>query len=394
MNYSKLIRNHGDYFDDLEDTDLFVFAEGLLSVPALQPTGNWRQDLRSYLANRAPRNGCKLRPRGKSVTGMGFALTLPKCVCILELLNVDPRITAAVLKAAKVCLVLVELLATRLKQRPDGIRRSQVVAFAAFQRLTDGSLPMPHRHVHLGVLSLAWNDATRFQRVTSANLEVVSHSGDLLQTLFQHQVASELRQLGYGIEQEKESFTIAGFPEDVMRGFCAGPRRRQGQKQDLRPAGTFQAMQDHWRSRLSAAEQLTLQGLRTQGVPGQSEPSFAGQLKTAAEQALEKDFFCAAGNIAAQATPRLPAQAAAFGLVLGTVIRSARGLWPLPRRPVPAAHGGPPCASCEVEIARVHSGVLLTPAPTAAAWIVRPGCHLANVSSNLTGSFSSGERLD
>ena len=197
MNYSKLIRNHGDYFDDLEDTDLFVFAEGLLSVPALQPTGNWRQDLRSYLANRAPRNGCKLRPRGKSVTGMGFALTLPKCVCILELLNVDPRITAAVLKAAKVCLVLVELLATRLKQRPDGIRRSQVVAFAAFQRLTDGSLPMPHRHVHLGVLSLAWNDATRFQRVTSANLEVVSHSGDLLQTLFQHQVASELRQLGY-----------------------------------------------------------------------------------------------------------------------------------------------------------------------------------------------------
>jgi hypothetical protein len=300
MNYSTIVRK--DYLDDLEDTDQFICAEGMQTVPALAPTGNWREDLRSYLVNRSPRTGEKLRPRGGEVSRMDFTLTLPKCVSILELLALDPQITAAVVKAVQVCLHLVELLAAPLQQKPDGLRMTNVVAFAALQRLTnDEHKPQPHRHAHLDVLSLAWNPGERFKRVTSANLEVVAHAGNLLNALFQHQVAWELRKMSYGIKQKGEFFTIEGFP-DVESRFNAGQRSQAAKENEFRPKGQFAEMQKLWLGELSSAERWTLAStLKTHGQPAAAAPAFEVEMRAAAEQAFKKDFFRPAMDIAAQA---------------------------------------------------------------------------------------------
>lgn len=301
MNYSKVGAHNAEYFDDPEDTDQLLWASGMMTVPALRPTGDWRQDIRSYLANRSPQSGEKLRPRGQEVQGMMFSLTLPKCLSVIELLDLDQRTPPVITRAANACLDLIEFLAAPLDQEPDSQHPTSVVAYAAMQRLTDGDQPMPHRHAHLVVLSLAWNDHPRFSRVTSANLEAVSHAGDLLQSMFQHRVAQGLRQLGYGTEVAGESFTIKGFPKAIMSWYCAGKRGHSARRYELLPAGTFGASQKRWLERLTDDELKTLRELRNQGMFRRTGPTFPMSMRTAAQAALRNNFFMPAEEIVVQA---------------------------------------------------------------------------------------------
>lgn len=289
MNYTKIIRNNDDYFDDLEDTDQFLWAWEMLEVPDLQPTDDWRKDLRSFLSNRSPQTGAKLRPRGQDVTGMGFALTLPKCVCILELLEIDASIAGSVVRSVQACLKLIERLAAPLRHKPDGISAAKVVAYAALQRFTDGELPMPHRHAHVGVLSLAWND--KYDRVTSADLGLVAHSGDVIRTLFHHHLAWELRASGYRIRRVGDAFSIEDFPREIVDRFCAGPRLRRAGKSELRPDGVRDLMVEAWRDKLDPAELSLLERLgRRKPILGPLAP-LSFHMNVAAQQSFQRDYF-------------------------------------------------------------------------------------------------------
>jgi len=299
MNYSRISKTNKRYFDDLEDTDRFLWQPMLSSENLLRPTEDWQHDFQAHLANRSPQTAMKLRRRDTPVKGMGFALTLPKCVSVLELLDIDPRLSAAVVTAAQVCLDFVTLITAPAGIVPDGKTASVVVAYAAFQRLTKAALPAPHRHVHFGVLSLAMHP--ELQRVTGANLGLFKHAGDLLLALFQHTVAWEAAKLGYVVDTVEDSFNVRGFTRELVERFSSGPRPGTAKDFALRPANYFQEQNERWCKLLTKTERAELSQLCRFKPNLEPELPFAVHLNIAANTALRSDFFVPVDKIAAQA---------------------------------------------------------------------------------------------
>ena len=238
-----------------------------------------------------PRDGSLLRPNAKDGGRIGIDLTFnsTKSVGIArELGGVgntgDLRIEDAHREAVRYTMGFIENdMQTRV--RVGGADHDRVTGNMVAYRVThrdtrisaEDQMPDMSLHDHVFVFNATYDDVEG--KWKAAQVGAIKHDAPYYEALYHNRLASNLRELGYGIRRKDKAFEIAGISDDLVKKFS---RRREHIKAVAAKLGITSAagfdklgattrlgkakemtddLNDYFASRLTAAERKSLTGL-------------------------------------------------------------------------------------------------------------------------------------
>jgi conjugative relaxase-like TrwC/TraI family protein len=179
--------------------------------------------------NLNPQTGAPLTPRTKADRRVSYDFTFnaPKAVTLAYELGDDPRIETAFRESVKETMAEMEnkmKARVRLEGNRDENRLTCNMVWAEFIHRTarpvteDGvTLPDPHLHCHAVALNATYDPAE--QRWKAGQFETLVRDKGYYQAAFHSRLAEKLAALGYGIERDGKSFTLAGIERATCEEF-------------------------------------------------------------------------------------------------------------------------------------------------------------------------------
>jgi len=241
-----------------------------------------QEDFHAICQNLHPTSGEKLKPRNRkdAVSGWDFTVSVPKSVSLLYGLTQDKDILDAFHEASYAMLDAIESdIRTRVRTHGRSQdRTTQQMLTALFVHTT--SRPVngtedPHLHGHAWIPNITF-DAEE-ERYKAAKMRYVWENAPYYEALFDKEMMTGLRELGYGIEQSIGGWEIAGISRDTIDKFSRRTKqieqvaseknilsdqikdtlgvRTRGRKREDIDADT---LQDSWWQRLSEDEKNTI----------------------------------------------------------------------------------------------------------------------------------------
>lgn len=196
------------------------------------------EQLEELLSGIAP-DGTDISRRGnhEKERRMGYDLTFAAPKSVSMLISEDERIAAAHNKAVAKAMEHVQSLAyARLRKGGQVTEYTGSLIAAAYLhedgRVVDGKAD-PHLHSHVIIANMTQRSDGQWAalRLDWGADNINQH---LIDNIYKSELARELKSLGYGIEQTRDGFEIAGISRDQVEKFS----RRSGQiKEDLEDKG-------------------------------------------------------------------------------------------------------------------------------------------------------------
>lgn len=298
-----------------------------------------------------PFTGEKLTPGRREGARAGWDVTVdgPKDLGVLAALGMDDRIIPEVLeRAAKDLAAIIEADAqTRVRiGKKDTDRHTGNVIYSGVLHtvarpvtLPDGSVKIDMQpHLHLLFHNVTWDPVEK--RMKALQLQPFAANGSkearpFYTAYFNSQLARYAQQLGYRIEQTKDSFRVVGVPESVRKQFSQRTakinavasdlaegkkdwlekqREEQGQqpwmdqfdtklnpavkgklgahtRERKQPGTTWESLLDHWNSRVSDEERQAVLDtvIRSQRNPGKPLDRHKEAVQYALDHLLERN---------------------------------------------------------------------------------------------------------
>jgi conjugative relaxase-like TrwC/TraI family protein len=190
-----------------------------------------RDVLHCLAFNLDPATGEVLRPHAKEGdrVGMDFTFNAPKSVTLARELGGehnagDPRVEAAHREAVKYAMGLIEAdMQTRV--RIGGANEDRVTGNLFAYRVTHrdtrvnpgDQMPDCHLHDHVFTLNLTFDPVEK--RFKAAQLAQIKHDAPYFEAVYMNRLATNLRDLGYGIRRDKKAFEITGIDRPLIEKF-------------------------------------------------------------------------------------------------------------------------------------------------------------------------------
>ena len=236
----------------------------------------------------------------------------------------------------------------------------------------------PHRHGHGDILSLARHPSE--QRYISADLSHVLRNGHVFQVLFQHELSLGLAQAGYSVEREGDSFTVEGFPRQLVERFSCTELEDEKPRRGRKRAGSteeFEPLREVWLSCWSPDERRAVADLPRRPTPttaaGPHYVVFRNALFVARRSLLAREFFVPVGDLLAETLRNAFGYKVPEPAVLSQVLKGGgylRDLLDLPSFPVDnrLCYGSPDGLAQELDFHRQLRGIR----PAEAGWLRSP----------------------
>jgi conjugative relaxase-like TrwC/TraI family protein len=281
--------------------------------------------------NTNPDTGEKLTPRTKDDRRVltDFTFDAPKAVTLALELGGDERVLLAFRESVRETMAEIEdSVGTRVRKKgadTDRITGNMVWAEHVHRttRPVDGS-PDPQLHCHATVFNATYDENEGRWKAIQLG-EIVRDKG-YYQAAFHSRLAGKLKSLGYGIEKDGNSFTLAGISRELVEDFSRRSAvineeakrhgitdakqkgtlgRKTREKKNEQPLSMV-ALRDAWRQRVSQKALLALETARSGGASGDA-PITPEQAK---EYALEHSFQ----NTSTVSEKRLKAEALTYSV--------------------------------------------------------------------------------
>lgn len=235
-----------------------------------------------------PETGERLTQRNKSdrrtITDVTF--DVPKSVSLAYELGGDERVLDAVRSAVQETMSEMEGEAmTRVRKGgADELRRTANLVYGEFIHRTArpvNGVPEPQLHVHCTVMNTTYD--TVEERWKAVDISGLYRDKGYYQAAYHSRLASNLRELGYGIERDGNSFRLKGISAETCGKFSHRTAVIEAEAerlgiQDARTKGelgrltrekksknplSMSELKSEWLRRLSDAETNAIQGART-----------------------------------------------------------------------------------------------------------------------------------
>ena len=187
--------------------------------------------LRCLAHNLDPATGKLLRPHAKDGdrVGMDFTFNCPKSVSIARELagegNLgDARVEAVHREAVSYAVGLIERdMKTRVRaggantDRDTGELFAYRVTHRDTRTLPGDRMPDCHLHDHVFVINTTFDPVE--QKYKAAQLGDIKHDAPFYEAAYMNRLASNLREIGYGVRREGKAFEVAGIDRKLIEKF-------------------------------------------------------------------------------------------------------------------------------------------------------------------------------
>lgn len=313
-----MLRTHWQY-DAAGVVQYLSIGDYLSTTPGeLLGNGYDRLNIRNMVArdvfeclahNLDPETGNLLRPHAKDGDriGMDFTFNSTKSVGLAREMagpsnEGDPRIEVAHREAVAYAVKHIEA-DMQARVRIGGANENRITGNLMAYRVThrdtringDDGMPDPSLHDHVFVLNVTYDPVEK--RFKAAELGQIKHDAPWYEALYHNRMASNLRQLGYGVRKKDKAFEIEGITDELVRKFSrrrayidqvaeklgiTSPEGRNTLGATTRLGKVKERADDlnrYWVSRLTDAERQQLAGLTGKG-------GYEGDVRAAVEFAI------------------------------------------------------------------------------------------------------------
>ncbi|PZD70605.1 Multifunctional conjugation protein TraI [Acaryochloris thomasi RCC1774] len=181
------------------------------------------EDFRRFIHGRAP-NGVRLRgvsnAGNKTRGGYDLTFSAPKSVSLQALVWNDTRVIKAHREAVDAVLKEIELNHSLVEIRTGGKRQKEItgkLAIATFTHATSRKMD-PQLHTHAIIMNTSYCSDGKWRALR--NESFFRDSRRDLGVRYQHELAANLQQIGYGIVwKPNDTFDITGYTKEQLRAF-------------------------------------------------------------------------------------------------------------------------------------------------------------------------------
>jgi conjugative relaxase-like TrwC/TraI family protein len=303
-----------------------------------------KEDMFRLLENKNSQTGEQLTPRNKDdrrvMTDMTF--DCPKAVSLVYELGGDERILDAFRQSVRETMGEIEgAVQTRVRKggKDEDRTTGNLIWSENVHRTTrpvDG-IPDPHLHIHAAIVNATFDEAEK--RWKAVQLGDIVRDKGYYQAAFHARLAGHLKDLGYGIQRDGNSFTIAGISRGLVEEFS---RRHAVINEEAKKRGitdkearsklvkqtrekksdiplSIEELRTQWHMRLTKEEREVFRMLNpyrtyeNERIP-EKAPGNAGDAFISPEQAKEYALAHSFQNASAVSEKRLKAEALAYGV--------------------------------------------------------------------------------
>ncbi len=290
-----------------------------------------KDDIFALCDNRNPVTGKQLTPRVKDDRRVltDFTFDAPKSVSLALEVGGDERILDAFRQSVRETMREVEGSAqtrVRAKGRDDNRITGNMVWAENIHRTTrpvDG-VPDPQLHAHAVVFNATFDE--KENRWKAIQLGDVVRDKGYYQAVFHSRLAGKLKELGYGIEKDRNSFAIAGISRDTVDAFSRRSvivnaeaerlgisdalakgklGRKTREKKSEKPLSMVE-LREEWQKRVTPDEKFSIESARY----GWDKDDAKITAEQAKQYALEHSFQ----NASTVSEKRLKAEALTYGV--------------------------------------------------------------------------------
>ena len=199
-----------------------------------------REDFRKLCDNIRPCDGGKLNPRFNTKRRVGYDMVFsaPKSVSIMQGVLGDERITEAFQNAVRRVMLAIEAdIHVRVRKNgANSTRRTGNMVWGEFTHFTsrpvdEKSAPDPNLHIHAYCFNTSFDiEESRFK---AGEFFYIKREAPFYEAMFHSELATELQQLDYQIENQPFSFEIAGVGKENIRRFSRRAREIEALAEEL-----------------------------------------------------------------------------------------------------------------------------------------------------------------
>jgi conjugative relaxase-like TrwC/TraI family protein len=290
-----------------------------------------KEDIFALFENRDPKTGKQLTPRTKEERRVMTDVTfdVPKSVTLAYELGGDERILDAFQKSVRETMSEIET-SVQTRVRKGGADENRTTGNIVWTENTHRTTrpvegqPDPQLHAHAVILNATFDETEK--RWKAIQLGDIVRDKGYYQAAFHSRLAGKLKDLGYGIEKDGNSFAIAGISRDTVEEFSRRSKiinaeaerlgiadenaksklgRKTREKKSPKPK-TVAELREEWKSRITPETLLSIETARNGWDKGNSKIT----PEQAKEYALEHSFQ----NASAVSEKRLKQEALAYAV--------------------------------------------------------------------------------